>query len=969
MDAAMPDRSPNPDFVGRHDELALFERAFASGRTGVPSTLLVGGDAGIGKSTLVDEAARRAGVTLYVGRCVPIGGDVIPLAPLADLLRHVRRRSPAVLEPDAVAPLARWLDPTSDASEGADRGPGTLFVPVLDVIGHLAADEVVAVGIEDLHWADAVTWDLFEFLARNLVAAPVVLIGTYRAAEVGANPSQRRRLAELTRLPDVHRIHLTGLNRSDVTARITALLGSTAPHELVEQILARGQGNPFFTEELVTAHVAGEAIPAVLSDLISSDVAGLDDESRQVLGAMAVAGRDTTHELLSAVVGFGDEAIEAAVRAAMDAQLVVVDAATDAYRFRHALIGEVVYADLLPSQRARLHRRVAEVLQQQSAEMLGRADRAGELAFHLDRAGDHEAAFVALLAAADAAETIAPGAAFGHLERAFELWDEAGESAARASRGDRLWQAAELASATAGNQRAVAVALAAFTVGPPPQGEAWGHERLGRYLWASGRLEESRAEFAKAAALLTEATAAEAAPVFAGLAQAELMAGRYELSEQWCERFFTLVATPTDDPLGWAMARRVLGLVRSHVGDPEAGVALCREAVAVAPTAQARALATIYLCIALLDAGRSLEAVNTALDEVAEGQLAGLDRSFGGYLDALAAEGLIRLGRWAEAETTLARHMTYETLPVGILRVARAGAMLAARRGDRERAIALLGDAVVQPTDGWHQTFLDIAAADVHLALGNWAEASVAAERGWEQRPAAATLWSARFAMVSVEAAVEQALDALATRQPIDATATLAQLERRIDDVRAEVDAAHSERPALDTIAHLAHAAAALSRLTSPDPEAWSDAARRWEELGDAWWTTVARLREADAAASAGDMARAAGALQRAHHDAAALGATGLVAQAEAISRRTRLSVDAPARVTFDDRATERLGLTAREAEVLALVATGQTNRQIGEQLFVSDKTVSVHVSNILRKLGVTSRVDAAAVAQRIGVA
>ena len=128
--------------------------------------------------------------------------------------------------------------------------------------------------------------------------------------------------------------------------------------------------------------------------------------------------------------------------------------------------------------------------------------------------------------------------------------------------------------------------------------------------------------------------------------------------------------------------------------------------------------------------------MNAALDEVAEGHLAGLDYSFGGYLDAQAAEGLIRLGRWSEAETTLARHMTDQTLPVGILRVARAGAMLAARRGDTERATKLLAEATARPTDGFHQTFLDSAVADVQLALGNWAEAGEAAERGWETRPA-----------------------------------------------------------------------------------------------------------------------------------------------------------------------------------------------------------------------------------------
>ena len=506
----------------------------------------------------------------------------------------------------------------------------------------------------------------------------------------------------------------------------------------------------------------------------------------------------------------------------MDAQLIVVDAATDGYRFRHPLIGEVVYADLLPSRRARLHRQVADALQQQSAAQLGRADRAGELAFHLDRAGDHEAAFVALLAAADAAQTVAPGAAFAHLERAFELWDDVGDAAARENRGHRLWQAAELGSATAGNQRAVEVAQAAFKFGPPPQGEAFGHERLGRYLWASGHVEESRAEFEKAAALLGDDADPKAAAVYAGIGQAELMAGHYELAEQWCQRVFELIDDPADDLLSWVMARRTLGLARSHCGHPGEGVELCRDAHVTAPTAQARAFAMIYLCAVLLDDGRNQEAVNAALDEVAQGHLAGLDHSFGGYLDAQAAEGLLRLGRWSEAENTLARHMNYDTLPVGVLRVARAAAMLAARRGDREAATKFLADAVAQPGDGFHQPFLYTAIADVHLALGNWADAAEAAEHGWETRPRAATLWSARYVMLGVAATVEETLDALAKGDAVDVDGTVSRLQQRIGEI--ETETADDGGPAADTAAHLAHAAASLTRLTSPDPDAWSAA-------------------------------------------------------------------------------------------------------------------------------------------------
>ncbi len=959
------DRLPTEEFVGRRAELVAFERAIVDARTGMPSVVLVGGDAGIGKTTIVRESAARADVALYLGRSTPIGGETIPLAPLADLLRQVRRSAPDLLtDTPYLAPLHHWFARVPELSKSPQRG---LFVAVLELITYLAADDAVMVGFEDLHWADTVTWDLFEYLARNLIDERVVLVGTYRANEVGVHPSQRRRLAELSRLPGAHRINLEGLDRDEVAARVSALIGEPAPNALVDQMLARGQGNPFFTRELVAAHLAGETIPMVLSDLISAEIADLDDGPRHVLGAVAAIGRETSHEFLAAIVGLSDNEVEAALRTVIDARLLVVE--HDAYHFRHPLLAEVVYADLLPPQRTRLHDRIAKTLQQQPGDMLRRADRAGEFAFHLDRAGDNKGAFGALLAAADAAETVAPGAAFGHLERAFELWDAVGDHDTSVSRCDRLWQAAELATSTVGNKRAVELARAAFELGSPPLGAAWGHERLGRYLWASGQLDESRVEFGLAAELLTGDEAAGAAPVFAGLGQAELMSGHYDAAEGWCAKVFSRVSTAADDPAAWAMARRVLGIVRSNQGDPDEAVELCRESLAATVTsAQGRALATVYLCVALIDAGHNQAAINTALDAVADGQLTGLDQGFGGYFDSLAAESLTRLGRWPEAATVLARHPVANTLPVGLLRLARAGAMLAARRGETDRALSQLAEAHAQPVDGWHQSVLDATAADVQLALGNWDEAAQAADRGWESTRMTSVLWASRFAMFSVAATVEQTLDERACRQPIDEAETISRLELRIDAARSIAEQARKS-PRRDTAAHLAHAAACLTRLTVPDADAWAAAAARWTDLGDRWMTATTLLREAEAAALAGAADRAASSLQRAHSIASELGAAPLLSEIDAVSRRTRISVEAPTRLRLDETSAQSLGLTPRESEVLILVAAGRTNRQIGDELFVSDKTASVHVSNILRKLGVNSRVDAAAVAQRLGIA
>jgi DNA-binding NarL/FixJ family response regulator/tetratricopeptide (TPR) repeat protein len=584
------------------------------------------------------------------------------------------------------------------------------------------------------------------------------------------------------------------------------------------------------------------------------------------------------------------------------------------------------------------------------------------LAVHLDRAGDQPAAFTALLAAADASETVAPGAALRHLERAFELWDAAGDAPATERRGDRLWQAAELASGTASNERAAALARDAFGYGPPLRGMAWGHERLGRFLWASGHLEQSAVEFEAAAALLPATAGSEAAAVYAGLGQAELMLGRYESAEERTRRVVELLAEPAADPVAWVMARRVLGLVVDHRGDPDAGVALCREAAAAAPNALTRALAMLYVGVTLIDAGRYQDAVNEMLDAAADAHLTGLDRSFGGYLDALAAEGLLRLGRWSDAEALLERSDGAQTLPVGRIRLARSGAMLAARRGDRERATSLLAAAEQEPVDPFHRTFLDDAAADVHVVLGDWAEAAAIAERVLSGEVSGVRLWRTRFLLVEVIARVELLLDARARLQVLDEAAVVQRLGAA---VAAEQEAGGGSA---DITARLAHAAAALTRLGTANPDAWAAAVLGWERLGDAFWMAAARLREAEAAAAAGATARAADALQHAHRLATALDAAPLLIEIEQVSRRTRLGLDTPTPKVLAAATIDQLGLTPREAEVLTLVAAGQTNRQIGERLYVSEKTASVHVSNILRKLGVSTRVDAAAVAQRLGV-
>ena len=165
--------------------------------------MLVSGEAGVGKSTLLFEAARLAGTGLYLVRCVHVGGDVIPLAPMVDLIRQVQRDR----EVGALQSVQRLSEL---ATSGAGR-VGDVFTLTLELVGELGADGPILLGFDDLHWGDPATWDVFEHVARNLVDERVVLVGAYRADEIARDRGMRRQAAELSRLSGVERVLLAGL--------------------------------------------------------------------------------------------------------------------------------------------------------------------------------------------------------------------------------------------------------------------------------------------------------------------------------------------------------------------------------------------------------------------------------------------------------------------------------------------------------------------------------------------------------------------------------------------------------------------------------------------------------------------------------------------------------------------------------------------------------------------------------------
>ena len=475
-------------------------------------------------------------------------------------------------------------------------------------------------------------------------------------------------------------------------------------------------------------------------------------------------------------------------------------------------------------------------------------DGAGELAFHLDRAGDEAAAFETLFAAADSAELIAPATCLAHLERIFELWERHATPAHQPQLVPRLWQAADLAHATGDNERAVALARRALDLGDPPEGRAWAYERLGRFLWSSGLMEESAETYAHAAALLDaapEKDAAGAAFTYGGLAQAELMFCRFDRAEHWAKR--AMETADSHDATSRSAGLRVLGVVETLSGEVQAGLEHCRAAVDDKLAPQRWVLANAMLAMTLFDVGHTEEGLRIAQDGAAVSQRAGFETSFGTFHAGVAARCLVRLGRWEEADHVLADVASLQSTPIGAIQLDAAAAPLAARRGRLETAAELAERLRRHPADPFSAAIIDAALVDVHLAAKQWDRAVdiAVAARSAPSRARLRVSWPASRP-VWLPAPSKEPSTSSPAREAVDVDAILLDLRGRMDIARADPSSV-----SLAAAADIAIAEAMITRLGDADPAAFAQAAVAAERIGDAWLTAVARLHEADAAASA----------------------------------------------------------------------------------------------------------------------
>jgi DNA-binding CsgD family transcriptional regulator/tetratricopeptide (TPR) repeat protein len=1004
----------------------LLGRALDGAAEGRGGAILLSGEAGVGKTRLVTEfvAARGAGATVLVGGCLALADGAPPYWPVIDALRSLRRRE----EEPALARISSSgtveMRPTVDLADRATvvaRAPGTgvldaelqaaghataaplelirgaedqVFEPVLRLIEQATELGPVVLVVEDLHWSDRSTQDLLTFLAGNLRRHPFLLIGTYRSDALVPGHALHTWLAEMVRGAAAQLLELGRLSRAELTGQLSGILGAPPRPDIVDAIWARSGGNAFFAEELLAAMVAGqEHLPPTLRQVLLARIGNLSPPASTVLAMVATTGSPVRHELLAALGRLSDDDLIRAIRECVDRQVLLVDPRGVGYTFRHNLLREAVEEQLLPAERAALHRACARALT--ADRSLAYGSPAAALAWHWYAAGDHGRALPASVEAAVAAQSSYGFAeACGHLERALQLWESgAAPEVPGAPPVDGLelrMRAAECANLAGDHARAASLARAATRslAGGTPAGSAaivW--ERLGRYLWDAGGSEDALVAYDRAVELVAADRETQvAARVLGAQAGALMLAGRYAESHRRAQEALD-VAHRTGARREEAQVLAVLGFDLAYLGDP-GGVALLHDARRIAeedgdPDGVARAY--LHLVTLLSEPLNQLEeAVAVAEEGLARVRAMGLARFHGAALQAMIVNTLFRLGRWDEGERRVRE--AFEANPAGTaamdLHLARA--KISMSRGDFATAAADLEAVKALSARAIDPRFV-VPVLTLEAGLAIWEDrlddARDAVAAGLARVTVSQELWfAAPLAWHGLRTEADRAESARAHRGSEEleaARATAVDLMDHLRDLKGRLDpAAAAVHRAADI--YTAMCEAEWSRLEgASSAETWDTVATTWDTMSQPYPAAYARWRKAEALLSRrARSGEAADALRSAHSAARRLGAEPLRRQMQALATRAGIVLeeqavgpDAPAAPAAAVPSVEaEHGLTRRELEVLRLVALGQTNREVATTLFISEKTAGVHVSNILRKLDLRSRVEASAYAHRLGL-
>lgn len=949
-------------FVGRTAQLAALHDAHAAAVTGDPITVLLGGEAGVGKSRLINEfaiAAADSGTRVVFGQCVDLGG--LSYAPIAGILREFVQLFGAERLLEIAGPgrdaLTGLLPELGAGSAAFEDGRSRLFEVVAVLLERLSADQPLLLIIEDIHWADRSTTDVLRFVVRAVNAAPVMIVATYRNDEVGRAHPLRPVLAELERIRNVHRVDVPRMTRDEVSDLLTDITGSAPAPQIVASIYERSEGNPFFVEELLAADpdCGSAGLPDALRDVLLVRVDQLSDRAQALLRILATGGNRVGHRLLAEVSGLDETEFDETLREAIAANAIVVDG--DTYAFRHALLREALYRDILPGSRARSHSRYAAAIEGDPSLVTARAAPSA-LAHHWYRAHDQERAFRASLRAADEATRAYAHAEAQHcLESALELWGQVAdpEGVSGGDNIDLLLRVAEAAYNAGELDRSIALAEAALAEPGVDKASSRFAQLLMRRITAIGNLDRADAVASAADALDQLPDDSPMRPQFlAVLAGRRMTAGQTDEAAHVAREAIT-AANAIGDAEAAFRAYHVLGPSVLPTGDEEAVLDAFRNAEALIGGDTRRQVSYhINYSDSLALLGRYRDAVEVARTGLAVARDIGLERSSGAMLSGNLAEPLIEIGQWGEASQIINR--TLELDPPGrhYWHLLNLRSYLELWRGELDAATATLGElrarmARYRPGPQYvvpmtrTLTYLALARSDPDAA---WGHVAPWMDKLDDIRPIV------DLPVITAAAATLAALRRAGADVSEDVVPRLLNITDRLD--RATMHPG----PAL--------VRAELSDGTGADPAAWKTVLDTVSDAdGPALLRSYAAYRLADSHVQMGDRSAAIAAVQAAEGSARELGAHLIARWSIDLMRRANLSPASRAAGMPDGFR----GLTDRELEVLRLVAAGRSNREIGEELFISAKTASVHVSNILTKLGVSGRGEAAAIAHQNALA
>lgn len=943
--------------VGREPQLEELHRLLGAAAGGSSRLILVGGDTGGGKTTLVHAFASRlaeADVAVELTECVPLEG--LAYAPISQLLRRM-------IDVHGADRVLAWA--------GASRGglsallpelvatpvaPETLRLQLYEAVAHVIeqASRVrpLVLIVEDLHWADQSTRQLLAFLTRALIDAPVLMIMTFRRDELTRRHPVRTFLAEIGRLPQVRRIELPRLTRVEVTELLINLIGRDPDQAMIELIMQRSEGVPYFIEELVrSSQDDRDCLPDSLRDALGLRIQALTDETQAVLRIAAIGGIRVDHVLLEGVARATCETaaaeLDAALREATDAQLLRTD--DTGYVFSHALLQETVDEDVLPGQRARLHANYATVLE--GLTELPERIRVVEIARHWFGAHDQKLAFAWALRAART-DDVAAHESLLMYDRVLELWDQvAAPEAIAGPRASVLQATAELALAAVEPERALALINESLAESAPGDQEGTAARLMlkARLLTTLIRPGSVAADRQALALVPAEPPTPLRAEVLNRLAMDLMLEEGDRVEGLAVCRELADLSRRLGLPALESHAHNTAGCLLVAAGAEEAGLA---ELALAEPLARGDTQTMIRYYVNSSDtefwAGRYRTAAATARAGIEAAQGVGLDRTMGAMLAGNSAWPLLALGDWAGAGRLVEEALRLEPPAKHRAHLRLIRGWLTLWSGDLAAAEQAVAEFRSMITEDLTSPQYGIMALGLELWLGRWTEdperawrATGQLLRNWDRlhgamvfEPLAVAAWAARQLDGGPGERVEVVRDQLRRSLPMTIRGYWepvieAELDGTVDSWRrAWAATADSDGPAVIR----PYAGLRLART-----------------LIDTGAPTADVITEARAAATT-------------------LGSGLLVAALGAQARRAGLTVAAertdPAGPP--DGQTPLDGLTPREREVLTLVAKGRTNGEIARELVISTKTASVHVSNILTKFGVTNRGEAAALAHQL---